>query len=352
MIQHAASKTRLPPTAEARRLAELARAAGFGDSPDDALQLTRDAIELLGTDDETPLLADVLRWQATVLRDRGRTSEAEPLYHRSLDIATRIGYDAGRAHALNYLGSVCLRRGDINGAANLWTDSLILADECDERRLVGMLQQNLGVVADIRGNQPAAFAHYRVAQRTFETTNDLQPLCWVLNNLGYLYLKEERFDDAEHTFARALGIARSRGDLLAEGIIEENRAELRLIRGDVAEAYEPLFRAREIAELREDDLRLAAALKIQGAYERLSGRPAEATDTLRHALTLSAITEDALVGAEVLYQFGLALFAFGDTRRGTDAMNSALDAFERMGARQWVGRVREKLTNQDSGRYL
>ncbi len=352
MIQNAASKTRLPATAEARRLAELARAAGFGDSPDDALQLTRDAIELLGTDEETPLLADVLRWQATVLRDRGRTSDAEPLYRRSLDVAARIGYDAGRAHALNYLGSLSLRRGDINGAANLWTDALILADECTETRLVGMLQQNLGVIADIRGNLPAAFAHYRVSQRTFETTNDLQPLCWVLNNLGYLFLKQERFDDAEDTFARALGIARSRGDLLAEGILEENRAELRLMRGDIAEAYQPFCRAREIAELRDDDLRLAAALKLQGAYERLSGRTAEATDTLRHALTLSAITEDALVGAEVLYQFGLALLAFGDSKRAIDALNSALDAFERMGARQWVARVREKLTRPDWGRYL
>ncbi len=352
MISKVANNKRLPATAEARRLAELARAAGLGDSPDDALQLNRDALELLGTDEETPLLADVLRWQGAVLRDRGRTSEAEPLYKRSLDVASRLGYVAGKAHALNSLGSLALRRGDINGAAHLWTDALILADECTEMRLVGMLQQNLGVIADIRGNLPAAFAHYRVSQRTFETTNDFQPLCWVLNNLGYLFLKQERFDDAEDTFARALGIARSRGDLLAEGIIEENRAELRLMRGEVADAYEPLFRAREIAELREDDLRLAAALKLQGAYERLSGRAGEATDTLRHALTLSAITEDALVGAEVLYQFGLSLLAFGDAKRGADALNSALDAFERMGARQWAGRVREKLTRPDWGRYL
>src|SRR5438105_2859906 len=77
-------------TAEARRLAELARAAGLGESPDDALQWHRDALSLLGTDEPTPLFADVLRWQGTVLRDRGRTSEAEPLYRRSLEIATTL----------------------------------------------------------------------------------------------------------------------------------------------------------------------------------------------------------------------------------------------------------------------
>jgi len=339
-------------TAEARRLAELARAAGLGESPDEALRWHRDALDLLGTDEETPLLADVLRWQATVLRDRGRTSEAEPLYQRSLEIAVRLGYDAGRAHALNCLGSLALRRGDVNGAANLMTDALMAADQCRETRLIGMLQQNLGAIADIRGNPAAALAHYRVSVRTFESTNDLQALSWVLNNLGYLHLKENRFDDARAVFERAIGIARVRGDLMSEGILEENQAELALTVGNLDDAYESLMRAREVAELRDDDLRLASALKLQGAYERLSGRAADATDTLRHALTLSAITEDALVGAEVLYQFGLALLAFGDGRGGIEALKAALEAFDRMGARQWVGKVRQRLTNPDYGRYL
>lgn len=339
-------------TVEARRLAELARAAGLGDAPDDALHWTRDALVLLGTDEDTPLLADVLRWQATVLRERGRTSESEPLYRKSLEISIKLGYDSGRAHALNYLGGLALRRGDINGAANLFTDSLAIADGCGESRLVGMLQQNLGIVADIRGNPAAALAHYRVSLRTFETTNDLQPMCWVLSNLGYLFMKEERYEEASAAYERALGIARARGDLMAEGIIEENIGEMRLILDEVEDAYVHLARAREIAELRDDDLRLAAALKLQGAFERLSGRPAEATDTLRHALTLAAITEDALVGAEILYQFGLALAAFGDSKGATDALNSALDAFERLGARQWAGRARNRLTEGDSGRYL
>lgn len=126
-------------TAEARRLSELARAAGLGDSPDEALQWHREAVSLLGEDDATPLLADVLRWQATVLQDRGHTSEAEPLYQRSLEVATAIGYEAGRAHATNYLASLALRRGDITGAANLMTDALEMADRSGETRLIGML---------------------------------------------------------------------------------------------------------------------------------------------------------------------------------------------------------------------
>lgn len=352
MSQTQANKSRSPGTIEARRLAELARAAGLGDSPDDALQWHQAAITLLGSEEETPLLADVLRWQGSVLRDRGRTSDAEPLYQRSLQIAEQLGYSAGRAHALNCLASLAQRRGDLVEAAHLMTDALALAHDCGEARLVGMLQQNLGIVADIRGNPAAARAHYQVALRTFEATNDLQPMCWVMNNLGYLYVKEERFEEADAVFHRALGIARARGDLMAEGILEENRAELELLRFMVDDAFPPIMRALSIAEQRGDDVRRAAALKLRGAYERLAGRPSDAVETLRNALTLSAVAEDALLGAEILYQFGLALHASGDLHMATDVWKTALEAFERIAARQWAGRVRQQLIVGSSNRYL
>jgi tetratricopeptide (TPR) repeat protein len=234
----------------------------------------------------------------------------------------------------------------------MMTDALALAERCDETRLVGMIQQNLGILADMRGNPAAALTHYGVSLRTFEQANDLQLVCWVLTNLGYLYAKEERFEEAHAVLTRALGIARARGDLMTEGVIEENRAELFLMRGDVGESFSCIQRALAIAEQRGDDLHRGAALKLRGAYERLSSRPFDAADTLRHALTLSAVGEDALLGAEILYQFGLALDASGDENHARTAWNSALDAFERIAARQWVERVRGCLTGGSSGRYL
>jgi len=339
-------------TAEARRLTELARAAGLGDAPDDALECNRQAVTLLGSDEETPLLADVLRWQGSVHCDRGRTSEADPLYRRSFEISTRIGYEAGRAHALNCLASLAQRRGDIVTSEDLLTDALTLATQCGEKQLVGMIHQNLGVIADIRGNPAAALAHYRTSLQTFEETNDLQPMCWVLNNLGYLYLKEGQFVEAREALDRALGIARARGDLMSEGIIEENRAELQLMHGEMDEARVSIERALEVAHRRGDDVRRAAALKQRGAHERMMGQAAAAADTLRVALTFSAVGEDALLGAEILYQFGLALAAAGDVNTAREVWQAALEAFERIGARQWVGRVGKRLSHGGTSRYL
>ena len=345
-------RTRHLGTAEARRLAELARAVGLGDSPDEALLLNGDALSLLEGDSETPLLADVLRWQGSVLRDRGRTTDAEPLYRRSLAVAVALAYDAGCAHAMNCLASLAQRRGELVEASSLLADALEIAVRCDERRLVGMIQQNLGIVADMRGNPAAASAYFRVSLRTFEETNDLQPLCWVLNNLGYLCAREERYDDARGLYDRALGIARARGDLMAEGILEQNRAELRLLCDDAGAAPTSIARALDIADQRGDDVRRAAALKLRGACERMCGRAAEAVETLRDALTLNAGDGDAMLGAEILYQYGLALRDQGDAKAARESWQSALQGFERIAARQWVGRVRRRLSGEGAGRYL
>ena len=337
---------------EALRLAELARATGLGDSPDDAFQLHQDALGLLGTDAETPLVADVLRWQASVLRQRSRISDAEPLFRRSLEISVRIGYDAGQAHALNCLASLAQRRGDVSRAAGLLTDALLLANKCADTRLVGMIQQNLGIIADIRGNPAAALAHYRVSLRSFEGAKDLQSISWVLNNLGYLHIKEGRFDDARRCFDRALEIARARGDLMSEGTLEENRAELLLRIGELRTADQAIARALTISSQRGDDVRRGAGLKLLGALFRLDGAPLRAIETLERALTLSAVGEDALLGAEILYQCGLALRDVGRNEEAKGALLGALESFERISARQWVGRTRAQLTNPTSGRYL
>jgi tetratricopeptide (TPR) repeat protein len=336
---------------DVRRLAELARLAGHGDAPETALKTIRDALCLLDEDAEEPLFADMLRWQGTILRERGQTSAAEPLYRRSLDMARRISYSPGIAHALNCLGSLAQRRGNITTAANLVTDALAIAEQCGDRQLFGILQQNLGMFADIRGNSAAALAHYSVGLRMLEEAQSLEQLPRLLNNLAILHAKEGRHDDARNAFRRALATAKLRHDLDCEGVIEESRAEFELCCDAVDEAYEPLTRAYDIATQRGDDLGRAAALKLRGAYQRLCGRPIEAADTLRYALTLSAIGEDALLGAETLYQFGLALCAAGQRTQARDAWQAALDAFERIAAREWIARVRHRLSVGLTGRY-
>ena len=329
---------------EGRRLAELAMAAGFGSTADDLiLRSDPESLALLGASDDSPLLADVLRWQGSVIRDRGQTTDAERLYEQSLEVARRLHYEAGQSHAINCLGIIAQRRGDLVAASKFFHDAQRIAEVCGEGRLAGMIQQNLGVISDILGDRDAAFSYYYASLNAFESTHDTQAMTLVLNNLGVLLYKSGRLDEARSSYDRALTLARYRGDLLSEGVIEANVAELELRRGNVEAATPSIDRALQIAELRQDKLRRAAALKLRGTLLRQSGRPAEALDPLRTAMTLAAVTEDALLGGEVMYECGLALAATGDLGGARESWTSALDAFERIGAVDWVERVKGQL---------
>jgi tetratricopeptide (TPR) repeat protein len=296
--------------------------------------------------------ADVLRWHGTVLRDRGRTSDAEPLYRRSLEVARRLGYQVGVAHALNCLAGLSQRRGNLRHAAHLLADAALLADASGEMRLLTMIHSNLGILADVRGDTQAAIAHYRAALWASESSHDGQETLWVLVNLSALLGRRGSYDEAERTTARGLSLARIGGDLLSEGLLEENQAEMLLSRGEVDEAYPSIRRALEIAAQRQDDVRTAGALKVRGAFERMSGRTDDALNTLRHGLTLAAVGEDALLGGEMLYQFGLALHASDGAAMAREVWSAAFETFERIEARDWCDRVQECLVLGPSGAYL
>jgi tetratricopeptide (TPR) repeat protein len=174
----------------------------------------------------------------------------------------------------------------------------------------------------------------------------------VLNNLGVLYVKEGRFDDATAAYHRALLIACERGDLMSQGILEENRGELRLMLHNLEGAAPSIDRALSIAKQRNDRARQASALKLRGALQRLMGYPTAAAETLKYALSLSAFGEDALLEAELLYQFGAALSENGDDDRARDVWHRSMGAFERTNARPWVGRLQKRLTEGGTHRYL
>ena len=123
-------------------------------------------------------------------------------------------------------------------------------------------------------------------------------------DLGLLQFRTGRYDDARKSYDQALSIARTRGDLLSEGVIEENVAELEMQRGDLSAANESIARALEIASLRQDSLRRAAGLKLLGACLRLGGCGRDALEPLNGALALSEAGEDVLLSGEILFELG------------------------------------------------
>ena len=103
----------------ARYFAEQAKAIDQHGDPERATLLFDRAIELLERGPTVPLLADILRWKGTSLRERGDAHAAQALYEQSLEIAVDTGSRLAEAHALNCLAILAQRRGEMPLAEEL-----------------------------------------------------------------------------------------------------------------------------------------------------------------------------------------------------------------------------------------
>src|SRR5438270_7367932 len=98
------------PFVEARSFVEHGRACEH-DDPAAAIGWYDRALGALNGWSE--LLVDVLRWKGTAYRECGETSEADRLYEQSAELASKIDYIPGQAHAANCRAIVAQRRGDL-----------------------------------------------------------------------------------------------------------------------------------------------------------------------------------------------------------------------------------------------
>jgi tetratricopeptide (TPR) repeat protein len=312
------------PLERARSIARDAYFSGYGADPDHAVEACDHALSLLLPVGPSEALADVLRWKGSILRDRGNHTVAADLYAQSLAVADAQGYRNGRAHVLNCLGTIAQIRGDLAAAERWFGEAARLAHRLSDRTLSGMVQQNLGIVADVQGRTDEAVAHFRLSLVAFEQEDQLGPMLSVMNNLGVLYTRERSFRRAEESLDRALSLARRLGDVVHEGIIEENRSALFLALGNTEKAEGSAAAALRIAEQRKDNTRRAAALRCL-ARVAIRRSPAEAISLLERALSLAELGEDALLRAETLAALGDAYQAAHQLMRARESWRRALD---------------------------
>src|SRR3984893_18617937 len=167
----------------ARQLVEMARVAEQHEETAKAQGLYDDALAEFREDSLDPFLPEVLRWKGTLLRQRGETEGAFRCYTKSLEKATLIGSEGATAHALNCLGTISQRRGDQKETERLYAQASEFAERARDARILGMIEQNRGVLARMRGGLGRAAACYSRSVVTYEMAGDAEPMSWVLNNL-------------------------------------------------------------------------------------------------------------------------------------------------------------------------
>src|SRR5262249_9184804 len=138
--------------------------------------------------------------------------------------------------------------------------------------LQGETEQNLGILANIRGDLDEALARYRAGLEHLDRAGSDRGRIAALNNLGMLHVDMGALDAADSYFERALAICERIGDVVHAGLVHINRAELFLARGLPDRARESCDNGFEIFSRLNDDERKAEALKFYGIIYRETGK--------------------------------------------------------------------------------
>jgi tetratricopeptide (TPR) repeat protein len=332
------------PLDKARALAREALAAWRGADPDHAIDACDHALALLLPVGPSDSLADVLRWKGSILRDRGNHATASDLYAQSLAVADAISYKAGRAHALNCLGTIAQFRGDLPAAERWYGEAARLAHRLGDRRLSAMVQQNLGIIAEVQERSDEAVAHFRLALAAFELEEQRDAMLLVLNNLGVLYTREAAYLRAAEVLNRALDLAHELSDVVSEAVVEENRAALYLATGKVDLAETAATRAYTIAEQRRDNTRRASAFRLLARIARVREPSSpHIVSLLERSLALCELGEDVQLRAEILSDLGDACRDVGEHGRAKEFWRRSLEVARLAGFKGMIGSLQSRL---------
>ncbi|HZR54665.1 MAG TPA: BTAD domain-containing putative transcriptional regulator [Streptosporangiaceae bacterium] len=189
-----------------------------------------------------------------------------------------------------------------------------------------------------RGNWADCIITHRIALDSARKAENRQGAAWVLNNLGYA-LGQTGDGDGFGYLEQALAIRREIGDRPGEAQTANNLGDIYQKAGRLDEALEMLHRAvdlnRQIGRLR------GAGIALNNLGDTLlgAGRAEEAVDWLQQALATFTELEDADGLGYALYNLGRCHLLLGDDKEAVVSFQRALASHQVTGHLQQQART-------------
>jgi predicted ATPase/class 3 adenylate cyclase/Tfp pilus assembly protein PilF len=231
---------------------------------------------------------------------------------------------AKRARALHRAGRLAAAQGDFADAEALLRESLALADELDEDRIVERALTDLGGVAHMRGNIDDAQVHFEAALGMARDTGDPRGIASALGNLGIIAHATGRLDQAKELHREALGLARGLDDGLFLANVLENAAMVAEATGDLPNARAGYAEALELARRDGSPVSIATTLARLAPLSQEAGDIALARQQLNESLDTFRDLGDRPNVANVLYRLGELSRREGDYDDARKALDESL----------------------------
>lgn len=339
-----------PPAAESRATVLLEHAIVLEREArgDEACSVLSAAIEHARIDKDYAVLAKALR-RLAVFQHLRCDPGSRSLCRESFEVAMQLGDRRLAAEAANTTGAFAFEVGEMEAASDAYQRALSLADGVAE--LEGRIEQNLGILANVRGDLTGALAHYRRSLARFTAIENKSGCAIAYHNLGMISADQELWDDAEAYYRESQAIAAQIGDLHLQALCKLNHAEVCIARARHEEARaEAEYALRVFGDTGALAFQ-ADAYKLLGVVYRETGRPVLAEARFARAIELARASGSLLSEAETSRELAVLFHQLKRNQEALRLLNASHRLFQRLDARVDLGDVSGKVA-QLEGTYL
>jgi putative nucleotidyltransferase with HDIG domain len=314
-------------------LEEAHRAAAAG-RREVARQRYESALYLLRAPAESSLASMIMRRIGRTYLDDGDFAAGMDCLDGALAIAEANENPGEIAHTINVMAISFWQRGSLEEAIQLYGEAASMARIANDERLLAMIDQNLGVVASMRGDVPTALRHHASSLDRYRALGLQEDIARQLSNLGLAYQGLGRYGDADAAYAEALAISHDRGDTWTRLMVEVNRVALLIAQWDFGAARDVCDRILlEAGAIKETRL-LAETYKHCGVIARETGSLTEADGYLRMAYEQALKREDLLLAAETAREQAELFLELGRNRETLQSLSTSHRLFTQLRAKR------------------
>lgn len=301
-----------------------------------------------GSEPRTASRAAILRWIGGTHRAGGEREAALRAFRASLASARADGHVGDVAHALNWIGIVSQDAGRLKRADRLFELARVLAEQVSDHHLVAMVDHNVGINANIRGELHTALDRYTRALAVYRELSEVRHVAELLNVLGMLYVDLKLWGAAAEVLVESEVLCQESGDGRTLLMVLVNQAELALERNRLETARSALDRAMETAhELNLQDAR-GEIHKLMGVLHLRLGDPAVAEWHLVRAVQLAERYSNPLLVGEARRELA---HVYREQHRNQDALQALIEArrvFKELSARRDLAKVDERVADLEA----
>jgi HD-GYP domain-containing protein (c-di-GMP phosphodiesterase class II) len=282
-----------------------------------------------------------LRWLGRAHLESGNRTAAMEILQVAVTAAEQAGRPRAIAQALNVVAIAEQIGGNLDSAAELYAAARARAQQTEDRALQAMIDQNVGTVASIRGDTPAALTAFRLSLVGYQILGLRNYQGQVLNNMGLAYLELGELTAAESAYAEAGSAFLESGDRANELTVAVNQVQLWIAMKRFDKA---LAASNQLLALGEGGPQpwIGEVYRHLGVIAREKSEYDKASAYLQLAERHAGQTEDLLLSADVAEQRAELHWVEQRHREMLTCLNRARGIYSQLNAEKRVAQVERR----------